>query len=60
MTRRHAVKEGSKVINRDWFNSHACSMSYNIYVVPNQFISKNDFTKLGTELIASIYLSEFI
>ena len=51
LTRRRAVKEGSKVI----VNNHACSLSYNIYVVPNLFISKNDFTKLGTEVIASIY-----
>ena len=31
-----------------------------IYVVPNLFISKNDFTKVATEVIASIYFSEFI
>ena len=54
------LKEGSKVINRDWVNNHACSLSYYIYVVPNLFISKNDFTKLDTEVIASIYFSEFI
>ena len=48
-----AIKERSKVINRDWVNNHACSLSYNIYVVPNLFISKNDFTKFGTEVIAS-------
>ena len=60
LTRRRAIKEGSKVINRDWVNNYACSLSYNIYVVPNLFISKNDFTKLGSEVIASIYFSKFI
>ena len=44
-TRRRATKEGSKVINCDWVNNHACSLSYYIYVVPNLYISKNDFTK---------------
>ena len=35
-------------------------MSYNIYVVPNLYIGKNDFTKLSAKIIASIYFSEFI
>ena len=34
--------------NRDWVNNHACSSSYNFNVLPNLFISKNNFTKLGT------------
>ena len=42
------------------FNNHACSLSYNIYVVPNLLISKNDFMKSGTEVIVSIYFSGFI
>ena len=32
LTRRRAIKEGSKVINRDLVNNHACSLSYNIQV----------------------------
>ena len=31
-----------------------------IYVVPNLFISKNDFTKMGTEVIASIYFLNLV
>ena len=54
-TRRCVTKEGSKVINRDWVNYHACSLSYYIYVVPNLYISKNDFTKLSAKVISSIY-----
>ena len=54
-TRRRATKEVSKVINRDWVNYHACSLSYYIYVVLNLYISKNDFTKLSTKIIATMY-----
>ena len=57
---RRAIKEGSKVINRDWVNNHACSLSYNIYVVPNLFISKKDFTKLGMKSLQAYIFSEFI
>ena len=56
---QRTTKEGSKVINRDWVNYHACSLSYDIYVVSNLYISKNDFTKLSAKIIASIYFSEF-
>ena len=27
---RRAIKEGSKVVNRDWVNPQACSLSHNI------------------------------
>ena len=60
MTRRRATKEGNKVIKCDWINYHACSLSYHIYVVPNLYISKNDFMKLSAKIIASIYFSELI
>ena len=33
------TKEESKVINRDWFNYHTCSLLYYIYAVPNLYIS---------------------
>ena len=55
-----ATKEGSKAINRDWVNYHACSVSYYIYVVSNLCISKNEFTKFSAKIIAGIYFSEFI
>ena len=45
-----ATKEGSKVINRDWVNYHACSLSYYIYVVPNLYISKDNITKLKLKI----------
>ena len=59
-TRRRATKEGSKVINRNWVNYNVCSLSYYIYVVPNLYMSKNDFMKLSAKIFASIYFSEFI
>ena len=54
-TSRRANKERSKVINNDWVNYHACSLSYYIFVETNLYISKNVFTKLSTKIIASIY-----
>ena len=54
-THRRATKERSKVINRNWVNYHACSLLYYIYVMPNLYISKNEFTKLSAESIASIF-----
>lgn len=59
-THRCAIKEGSKVANRDWVNHHACSLFNYIYVVPNLNISMYDFTKLGTKVITSMYFSKFI
>ena len=45
LTCRRATKEVPEyiqVINRDWVNYHACSLSHFIYVVPTLYISKND------------------
>ena len=55
-TRTRATKEGSKVINSDWANYHACSLLYYIYAVPNLYISKNNFTKLSAKIIAGLFL----
>ena len=51
-TRRRPTQERSKVINRDWVNCHACSLSYSsyIYVISNLYKSKNDFTKLSAKM----------
>ena len=53
------TKAGYKVINRDWVNYHACSLSCCIYVVSNLYISKTDFTKLSAKIIARIYIYFF-
>ena len=43
------------VINRGLVNYPAHSLSDYIYVVPNLYISKNDFTKLNAKIIGSIF-----
>ena len=45
-TRRRAIKEGSKVVNRDWVNYQACSLSHNIYIVVGSFIMNDYLFKL--------------
>ena len=35
-----AIKEGRKVVNHDWVNRQACTLSHKIYVVAASFISK--------------------
>ena len=48
----------STIINLDWVNYHACSLSYYIYVVPKFYISENDFTTLSAKVIqAYIFLN---
>ena len=38
---RHAIKEVSKFVNLDWIHNQACSLSQNIYVITNLFITNN-------------------
>ena len=42
-TSRRAIKEGSKVVNRDWVNHQACTLSHNMYVVSSSFITNDIF-----------------
>ena len=56
LIRRRATKEGSKVINRDWANHHACSPSHHIHVACFPNTSKNDLTKLSTKTLQA-YIS---
>ena len=36
----------SKVVNRDWVNHKACSLSHYIHVVPGSFVTNGYFSKL--------------
>ena len=40
-TDRHAIKEESAVINRDWVDHQACSMSQYTYGINNVLIMRN-------------------
>ena len=40
------IKEGSKVINRDWVKHQACRLSHYIYVISNTFVTYVIFSKL--------------
>ena len=45
-TYRRAIKEVSKVVNLDWINNQAYSLSHlNIYVITNLFITNNYVTQ---------------
>ena len=50
-TRRRAIKEGSKVVNRDWVHHKTCSLSHNIYLVASSFITNGYFSKLIRKII---------
>ena len=43
MTHRRAIKEKSKVANRDWVDHQACSLLKYINVIANLFIMRNYF-----------------
>ena len=43
---RRAIKEGSKVINRDWAKHKACRLSHYIYVISNTFVTNDNFSEL--------------
>ena len=46
MTQRRAIKEESKVANRDWVDHQACSLLKYINVIANLFIMENYFNEL--------------
>ena len=45
-THRRANKEDNKVVNRDWGNHQACSLSHHIYIIAYAFVSHANFLKL--------------
>ena len=45
-THRRAIKEESKVANRDWVDHQACSLLQYINVIANLFIMRNYFNEL--------------
>ena len=59
-TYRRAIKEVSKVVNLDWMNNQACSLSQNIYVITNIFITNNYLLEMIRKIISTNYFSEFI
>ena len=48
---QRAIKEGSKVVNRDWVNHQACSLSQNIHVVSHFLLRIIIFSKLIRKII---------
>ena len=46
MIHGRAIKEESKVVNRDWVNHQACSMLQYINVIDNLLIMGNYFNEL--------------
>ena len=59
-TYRHAIKEVSKAVNLDWINNQTCSLSQNIYVITNLFITNNYVFEMKRKIIFTNYFSEFI
>ena len=45
-TQRRAIKEESKVANRDWVDHQACSLLQYINVIANLFLMGNYFNEL--------------
>ena len=48
---RRAIKESSKVVNRDWVNNQAYGLSHKINAVSGSFISNGYFPKLIRKII---------
>ena len=51
---RHAIKVLSKIVNLDWINNQACSLSQNIYVITNLFIKNNYIFEMIRKIILPI------
>ena len=45
--------------NLDWINNQACSLSQNIYVITNVFITNNYLLEMIRKIIFTNYFSEF-
>ena len=48
------------MVNLDWINNQACSLSQNIYVITKLFITKNYLLEMIRKIIFTNYVSEFI
>ena len=59
-THRRAIKEESKVANRDWVDYQACSLLQYINVIANLFIMGNYFNELRWKIIRTNNLLQFI
>ena len=57
---RRAIKEKSKVANRDWVDHQACSLLQYINVIANLFTMGNCFNELRWKIIRAINLLQFI
>ena len=57
---RRAIKEESKVANRDWVDHQACSLLQYINVIANLFIMGNHFNELRWKIIRANNLLQFI
>ena len=59
-THRRAIKEESKIANRDWVDHQACSLLQYINVIANRSIMGNYFNELRWKIIISNNLFQFI
>ena len=57
---RRAIKEESKVANRDWVDHQACSLLQYINVIANLFIMGNYFNELCWKIIRANNFLQFI
>ena len=57
---QRAIKEGSKVVNRDWVNHQACSLSQNIHVVSHFLWRIIIFSKLIRKIIPTKKKKKFV
>ena len=59
-THRRAIKEESKVANRDWVDYQACSLLQYINVIANLFIMRKYFNELRWKIIRANNLLQLI
>ena len=59
-THRRAIKEESKVANRNWVDHQACSLLQYINVIANLFIMGNYFNELRWKIIRATNLLQLI
>ena len=55
-TQQRAIKEESKVANRDWVDHQACSLLQYINVIAKLFMMGNYFNKLRWKILEPIFL----
>ena len=59
-THQRAIKEQSKVANRDWVDHQACSLLQYINVIANLFIMGNYFNELRWKINRANNLLQFV